>query len=161
MNDNDTEFSLELDKIEEETAKELEVKNRYKKLSEKVIQEKREKDELAAKAKAEEEARMNAEKERDFFKGFSSNLPKYPQAAEHQDKIWEKVKAGYDAEDAIIAVLAKEGKFAQGQTHTEIAAGGSAGNQITEPKTKTLAEMSADEKLQMLAEAENRGDISV
>src|SRR3990167_3240662 len=103
---------LNLDtELEEEEKLQTENKNRLKKLSEKVIQEKKEKEELAeAKAKLEEE-KAKAEKERDFFKDFSSQSSKYPKASEHQDAIWEKVQKGYSTEDAIVSTLAKEGKL--------------------------------------------------
>src|SRR6185295_10830987 len=101
----------ELDKIEKDTEENLKVKNRFEQLSEKVILTSKERDELA-KAKADLEAQNSSiAKERDFYKDFSVNISKYPNASEYQDKILEKVKAGYSTEDAMVSVLAKEGKL--------------------------------------------------
>ncbi len=107
----DTELNLDLDKIEGQAEEKLKVKNRFEKLSEKVIVTAKEKEEAEAKAKAEADRADSLSKERDFYKTYSTHAAKYPAAAEFQDKIWDKVKAGYDTEDAILAVLNKEGKL--------------------------------------------------
>ena|SRR3990167_2345209 len=154
---------LNLDtELEEEEKLQTENKNRLKKLSEKVIQEKKEKEELAeAKAKLEEE-KAKAEKERDFFKDFSSQSSKYPKATEHQDAIWEKVQKGYSTEDAIVSTLAKEGKLTmETQQESPKVEGGSASNQIGDGGEKTLDKMTTDEKFALLQEAEKKGDISL
>lgn len=126
---------------------------------------------LDAEAKSTEEARLRqesdarataAEKERDFFKGFSTQTSKYPGAAEYQDKILEKVNLGYDMEDATVSVLAKEGKLGtvQAPIQRQSPAGGSASNQIQTGGSKSIAEMSREEKRQAVLEAQTRGDLS-
>lgn len=158
----ENEFDLDLDKIEEDQEKKLKVKNRFEQLSEKVILTSKEKEEAVSKAVAAEEAKINAEKERDFFKEFSANVGKYPQASAHQDKILEKVRSGYTTEDAIVSTLAREGQLTPiTQSPQGDIVGGSAPNQIGDVKSKTASEMSTDEKLAQLIEAEKRGDISM
>jgi hypothetical protein len=139
---------------------------RIKDLSEKVKTTAEERD-AERKAKADEEAkRIAAEKDRDFFKDFSTSTAKYPGAAEYQDQIREKVLAGYDVEDATISILAREGRYTP-QAPTPVAppkdfpAGGSAVNTIRTGGEKSLGEMTRDEKLQALREAESKGDLSI
>lgn len=155
------EDELNLDNIEIQQEEKLKVKNRFEQLSEKVILTSKEKEEALAKALAEAEARAQAEKERDFYKDFSSNVSKYPQASEYQDKILEKVKGGYSTEDAMIAVLAKEGKLnvapeVKPQTQTQVE-GGSAATSFT--GDKRLEDMTAAEKFEALKEADKSGDL--
>lgn len=157
----------DLDTIQDNAEKKLKVKNRFEQLSEKVILTSKERDEKEALAKANEERALKAEREALFYKDFSANISKYPQASEHQDKILEKVNIGYSVEDAMIAVLAKEGKL--NQTHPEEpnipqsnipqsdVAGGSAPTIMT--GNKSIQDMTADEKLAALAEAESRGEL--
>lgn len=151
---NDEELNLDLD--QEET---LPSKNRLEKLSEKVIFTAKERDE-ANKAKEEEsQARLKAEKERDFFRDFSQTSSKYPQATNYQDKILEKVNIGYSVEDATLAILAKEGKL-QGQPQQvpiDDIAGGSAGTTINEKSNKDYFEMSVNEKREVLMDLERQG----
>ena len=129
--------------------------NRFKDLSDKVKSTSEERDKLATE-KAE------AEKERDFFKGFSNQVAKYPAAAELQDKILEKVKAGYEVEDATVAILNREGKLTpQPQAKPGSPAGGSATNTMKGGGEKPLGEMTRDEKRAQLVESEKRGDISM
>lgn len=118
--------------------------------------------ETAQERDAAEAARVAAEKERDFYKGFSTVSTKYPAAAELQDKILEKVNAGYDIEDATVSVLNKEGKLtATPPPPPGPAAGGSAVVNIPEGGTKTPGDMNQAERRSALMEAEKRGDISV
>lgn len=153
---------LNLDELEVQAEEKLKVKNRFEKLSEKVILTSKEKEEAEAKAKAAEDARLNAEKERDFYKDFSVNVSKYPAASEYQDKILEKVRGGYTTEDAMVAVLAKEGKLnvppAPAPTFNGQVEGGSAPTTIG--GEKTIDTMSAEDKLTALMEAEKTGDLS-
>lgn len=156
-------LNLDLDNIEAQAEEKLKVKNRFEKLSEKVILTSKEKDEALAKAKAESEARLQAEKERDFYKDFSVNISKYPNASEYQSKILEKVKVGYSTEDAMVAVLAKEGKLTsqpvqQPQQPNIQVEGGSAAN--IGSGTKELKDMSPAEKLAALGEAESAGALA-
>lgn len=158
----DNELNLDLDNLEVQAEEKLKVKNRFEKLSEKVILTSKEKDEALAKAQAEAEARVNAEKERDFYKDFSANVSKYPNASEYQDKILEKVKIGYTTEDAMVAVLAKEGKLTSEapqapQVPTPQVEGGSASTTIS--GDKDISQMTSDEKLAALTEADKKGDL--
>lgn len=110
-----------------------------------------------AQKKAEEAAAL-AQKDLDFFKNFSTLSPKYQNAAEYQDKIKEKVTAGYEVEDAIISVLNKEGKFIPPQvpeTPKDSPAGGSATNAITAAGEKPLGEMNREELRSKLQEPDN------
>lgn len=155
------ELDLDLDLLEEEAEKKLEVKNRYKQLSEKVITIGKEKEESDKKAAAEAERAQKAEKERDFFKSFSTYTAKYPGAAELQDKILEKVSQGYDHEDAILATLAKEGKLTtEAPTSTyEEPIGGSSTTTVKDIADKDFGDMTANEKLDKLKEAEASGEL--
>ena len=101
--ENENELNLDLDQIEINEEKKLQVKDRFAKLSEKMT--------LTAREKEEAEARLQAEKERDFFRDFSQVSSKYPKATEYQAQILEKVDSGYTTEDATLAILAKEGKL--------------------------------------------------
>lgn len=155
------ENELNLDELETQAEEKLKVKNRFEQLSEKVINTSKERDDALAKVQAEAEAKVSAEKERDFYKDFSANVSKYPNASEFQDKILEKVKGGYSTEDAMVAVLAKEGKLTmpteQAPTYGGQVEGGSAATTIT--GDKTLDNMSTDEKFSALAEADKSGEL--
>lgn len=151
----------ELDNVQENVERKAKIKNRFEQLSEKVILTSKEKEEAIAKAKVAEEAKAKAERDLNFYKGFSSNIAKYPQAASYQDAIKERVDKGYDAEEAILAVLAKEGKLtqtAEKPTSTPQIEGGSA--PTTFPGNKSLKDMTPDEKLQGLMEADKEGILS-
>src|SRR6185436_12681969 len=86
-------------------------KSRNKGLSEKVIQTAKERDEAKALAEKEAAEKAAALKDVDFYKNFSTVSSKYSAATEYQDKIKEKVGAGYSVEDATISTLVAEGKF--------------------------------------------------
>lgn len=162
--ENENELNLDFDSIEERTQRKLKIEDRFAKLSEKVTMSTKEKEEALARLQAEIDAKSALERERDFFKDFSSQSSKYPEAINYQDKIFDKVKSGYSTEDATLAVLAKEGKFnptiepkapAQPQPSPT---GGSAPTVFPE-KDKEMNEMTTEEKLNALKEAEKRGDI--
>lgn len=123
--------------------------NRFTQLSEKVKTTAEERD--AANA-----AKAAAEKELEFYKGFSkvSAKPEYQAASEYQEKIKEKVLSGYEMEDATISVLGKAGKLGFTPTKKDSPAGGSATNTVTGDGEKTLAEMSRQEKRDKLMEFE-------
>ena len=152
-------LNLDLDNLEVQAEEKLKVKNRFEKLSEKVILTSKERDEALSKAQADAEAKVKAEKERDFYKDFSANVSKYPGASEYQDKILEKVNSGYSTEDAMVAVLVKEGKFTSEtiQPDKPQVEGGSATTAMS--GDKSLNDMSATEKLEALKEAEKSGDL--
>jgi hypothetical protein len=155
----DNELDLDLDNIEAETQEKLKTKNRFEKLSETAILATKSKEEAEAKAKAEADARLAAEKERDFYKDFSVNVTKYPGASEYQDQILEKVKGGYSTEDAMISVLAKEGKLnippQEPQKFSGQVEGGSAGTMFE--GDKSMSDMNLEDKRNALLEADKSG----
>ncbi len=117
---------------------------------------------------AEEKTKLQAErdnlaKESAFYKGFNQVSTKYPGANEYQDKILEKVNAGYDVEDATISILAKEGKYTPpvATVERESPAGGSAATAIPGSGQKTLDEMTRDEKRAALMELEAQGKFKI
>lgn len=146
--------------IEARVEQKLKDKNRYEQLSEKVILTSRERDEAIAKAKAESERAEASSKERDFYKDFSANVSKYPNASQFQDKILEKVKAGYSTEDAMVSVLAKEGKLSSQpvQQQSGQVEGGSAPTNFE--GTKSIQDMTLAEKFSALSEADKTGELS-
>ena len=156
------EDELNLDELEVQAEEKLKVKNRIEKLSEKVILTSKERDELASAKLALEGEKVSLTTERDFYKDFSANIPKYPNASEFQDKILEKVKGGYSTEDAMVAVLAKEGKLEMppvpAPTFSGQVEGGSA--QTTFEGEKTLDTMTPDEKLSALSEVDKTGALA-
>ncbi len=107
--------------------------------------------------------RDNLAKESAFYKGFNQVSTKYPGANEYQDKILEKVNAGYDVEDATISILAKEGKYTPpvATVERESPAGGSAATAIPGSGQKTLDEMTRDEKRAALMELEAQGKFKI
>lgn len=154
------EFDLDLGQEDERVNK---VEKRIKDLSNKVELTAKERDELAQTKQALEQEKASLTKEVDFFKNFTPLTSKYQGATEFQDKIREKVLAGYDIEDATISVLTREGKF-QGAPAPEIRespAGGSAVNTIKAEGPKPLNEMSREEMKAALLEAEKKGDLSL
>lgn len=154
----DEELDLELEEDQQENINRVE--KRIKSLSEKVKLTSTERDELAKAKETETLARATAEKERDFYKGFNQVSTKYPGASEYQDKILEKVNAGYDVEDATISILAKEGKYTPApiQAETGRAAGGSAATAMAGSDSKSPQEMSQDELRGALLDLEAKGE---
>lgn len=147
-------LDFELDNIEDD--KKIE---RIRTLSDKVKTTSLERDEMAqAKATAEAKA-QEVEKDLNFYKTFNQVSSKYQGATEYQDKILEKVRGGYDVEDATVAVLNKEGKFNPSAPAKDSPAGGSAANQITDGGTKSLSDMTAEERAAAMRQAEAQGDI--
>jgi hypothetical protein len=131
------------------------VEKRIKDLSKKVKLTSEERDEQANLVKERDEQLGTVSKERDFFKDFSGNIAKYPQATEYQDAIKERVMKGYTVEDATVSVLAKEGKLQTPATPTppkENPAGGSATTNAGSAE-KELGEMSKEEKRAALVDA--------
>lgn len=126
---------------------------RIKNLSEKVEMTSKERDEFKLKAE-------QASREAGFYKDFNGMIAKYPQAAELQDKIKEKVMGGYSVADATAAVLVNEGRFTQSPTPVEAPVGGSAVNQPAQTK-KSVGEMSQAERLEALKQAERENLISL
>src|SRR5258708_25430435 len=133
--------------IQEEEKKPARSDNRFKDLSDKVETAAKERDE--AKAIAE-----TAQKEVEFYKGFSKVSSKYEGAGDYQDKILEKVNAGYDLEDATISVLAKAGKLTNAPEPRESPAGGSATTAMKSGDEKPLGEMTQAEKRAALIQSD-------
>ena len=159
---NEDELNLDLDNIESNVEQKLQVKNRFEKLSEKVILTSKERDELAAAKTLLEGEKDSLAKERDFYKDFSTNVTKYPNASDYQDQILEKVKSGYSTEDAMVAVLAKEGKLNMTSAPTPTPSfqveGGSAPTSFE--GNKSLSDMKPEDKLSALAELDKTGDLA-
>ena len=157
----DEELDLEETPSEENINK---TEKRIKDLSEKVKLTSEERDEKAALIEKLEKEKANSQKEVEFYKGFSNVASKYTSANEFQDKIKEKFDAGYDLEDATIAILAKEGKYAPSAPESkpkESPAGGSANTTLKSGGEKSPHEMTQDERRAALQEAESKGDLSV
>lgn len=155
------EEELNLDTLESDTEQKLKVKNRFEQLSEKVRTTSKERDTEIENRKKVESERDSALKEASFYKDFSSNISKYPEAANFQDKILEKVKGGYSTEDAMVSVLAKEGKLnppSQPAQQPQIQAEGGSSATVIEGN-KSFQDMTAKEKLEALREAEKSGDL--
>ena len=149
---------IDLDLEGQESKSEIRIKD----LSHKVKVTSEERDELNKVKETLEQEKASLSKEVDFFKNFTPLTAKYQGALEYQDQIKEKHLAGYELEDATIAVLAKEGKFtpqAAPPAPKENPAGGSASNAT--PGEKTLQDMNRDELREQLIEAEKRGDIAL
>jgi len=158
------ELDLDLDQVDQDQERANKVEKRIKDLSEKVRLTADERDEQKRLLTERDDQLAKANKEIDFFKNFSPLTSKYQAAGEYQDRIKEKVMAGYEVEDATVAVLSKEGKLitsAAPLPPKETPAGGSATNIIKAGGEKPLSEMTRDEKRAALLEAEARGDISL
>jgi hypothetical protein len=157
----DDELNLDLDQIESNTEERLKVKNRFQQLSEKVILTSKERDELAEAKQVLESEKDSLSKERDFYKDFSTNVTKYPHASEYQEQILEKVKNGYSTEDAMVAVLAKEGKLtmpAEAPAPSPQVEGGSSPTVIS--GDKSMSDMTAEEKMSALAKLDKTGALA-
>lgn len=157
----ENDLDLNLDSIDGQAEEKLKVKNRFEKLSEKVILTSKERDEFAKLNETLKGENSSISKERDFYKDFSVNVSKYPNASSYQDKILEKVKSGYSTEDAMVSVLAKEGKLnvtsePVRQSNAQVE-GGSAPTSFE--GNKSLSDMTPAEKLSALAEADKSGDL--
>ncbi len=154
------ELNLDLDTVEQNAEKSLQIKDRFAKLTEKGIEAEKKAQEAEAKANAEAERASKAEKDLNFYKSFSQISSKHPGASEYQDQIKERVDKGYDPEDAVLAVLAKEGKL-NNQTFTPPVRpnveGGSAQTDLGQSGTKSVSEMNTNEKMEALLQAEKEG----
>ncbi len=154
------ELELDLEGSEDINKTELRIKN----LSSKVRDASTERDAAKAQAEADAARAATAEKERDFFKGFSAISEKYPGASEFQDAILEKVNAGYSQEDAAVSVLNANGRLqpqAQQQDVRPIssAGGGSAATVLTGTDSKPVSEMTQAERREALMDPERQGEL--
>lgn len=154
------ELELDLSENEEQTINRS--AERIKDLSSKVKNTAQERDTERAKAEAEAARAATAEQERDFFKEFSTLTTKYPGSSEYQDKILEKVKAGYSPEDAAVSVLNAEGKFNPTQENVQPiagpAAGGSASTVIPQSE-RSPDNMTQAERREALQAASDSGEL--
>ena len=142
---------------------ESEAEKRIKQLSDKVRLTAEERDEKDRLFKEQSDKTATVEKERDFYAGFSDVVASNPAAKDYKDDILTKVKSGYTVEDATFAVLGKAGKLGTPKEPEPepSPAGGSA--PITPPQggTKSVTDMTQEERKAALFEAEKRGDISL
>jgi hypothetical protein len=156
------EQDLELDLGEDNTEEIISRKDKkINSYAEKLKLSEQEKAELAQKESDARTHAESAEKERDFFKNFNSLSTKYPGATDHQDAIWEKVKSGYDVEDAAISVLAKEGKYTPEPPTQDLVAGGSASTSIIDSVEKTPDRMTQEERKAILQDLERKGEFKL
>ena len=160
MDNND--LDLDLDQIEQNVVLKESINKRIQGLAEAKLRSETERDEALKDKKALEVERDKLTKEKEFYSSFSDVVGKYPEAKDFKEKILEKVQAGYDAEDAAISILAREGKLPQARppvAEKEIVAGGSAPNQV-KGGAKPISEMTQAERRAALVEAEARGEIT-
>lgn len=155
---------LDLDSNEGDTEEIISRKDsRIKSLLEKNKLTSEERDEKDRLLKEKEELLANTSKENEFLKGFTKVSTKYQGANDYQDKIWEKVKSGYDVEDATVSVLNKEGKFIPPEQiqERESPAGGSASTGITDKADKPINQRSKEELRAALIEQEQKGEFKL
>lgn len=157
----DDDKDLDLDLGDDESAIINRKDKKIKSLSDKFeISEKEKADIIKAKEEAEAKATAST-KDAEFYKGFNTISSKYEGASEYQDQIREKVLAGYDLEDATVAVLNKEGKFTpvpQVEQRQPIAAGGSASTSMNLGAEKAPNQYTRAELKSALMEAESKGE---
>lgn len=138
------------------------VEKRIKTLSNKVKLTAQERDnEVKARKKAETE-RDNLKKDNEFSTSFAEN-PHFSVAKDYKDEIKKKVSGGYSVDDAIVSVLAKEGKLDAIKVviKPDNPAGGSSPNLPTTGDQKPLNDMSREEKRAAVMEEMNKGNISL
>lgn len=139
---------------------ENQVETRIKELSQKVKLTSEERDEQKRLNEEATSKLTQTEKERDFYASFADSIAQYPQAKDYRDTIRDKVLAGYNVEDAVVATLAKEGKLEAPKQERESPAGGSATTTPSNEAPKKFSEMNRDELKAKLAEAEKDGAIA-
>lgn len=153
------ELELDLEGSEDINKTELRIKN----LSSKAKTFAEERDAERTAKEAETAARVSAEKERDFFKDFSTISSKYPNASEFQDQILEKVNAGYSTEDAAVSVLNANGKLTpqmqQQDARPITAGGGSAATIIADNAERPISEMTQAERREALMDPERQQEL--
>lgn len=156
----ETQDDVQLDDTSEgEVQQENRVEKRIKQLSNKVKLTSKERDELAEANEKLKAERDSLKKESEFSSSFSES-PHYQVAKDYKDEIKRKVSGGYSLEDAVVTVLAKEGKL-NAIKATESPAGGSATNLPMKGDQKPLQDMNREEKRAEVLKAMERGDISL
>ena len=147
------------DELDATLDKPSEAEQRIKQLSGKVKEEAEAKAAAEAARQAAEEKAAIAERERDFYASFSDIVASNPSAKDFKDDIKSKVLSGYTPEDATFAVLGKAGKLNQTQ-EVSSPAGGSATTNVTQNTgTKSIKEMTPEERAAAFQEATKNGDI--
>ena len=165
MADNNDTVDLDLDELDRDINNTNKVEERIRNLTKREKAALKEKEEAEARAQALEAEKANLEKEKDFLSSFTDVQTKFPGAAEHKDAIWEKVQSGYTVEDAAL-VVAEANKSEEPEAEEkapakpESPAGGSATTVPTAIGEKSIDEMTRDEKLAALKEAEQKGELS-
>jgi hypothetical protein len=108
---------------------------------------------LSAKVKVEAEARataeaarLEAERRAQFAESFVDIVSTNPAAKEFKADIQAKVMSGYTPEDAAFAVLGKAGKLGYQAPAPESPAGGSATTAMNGNATKSVSEMTQEER---------------
>ena len=142
----------ELDNIINEPS---EAEKRIKTLSGKVETVAGERDAEKSAREAAEALVAKTQRTADFYKGFSDVVSTNPAAKDHRDDILAKVESGYTIEDATYAVLGKAGKLNNTApvVETVATAGGSAATNLpNNGGTKSVGEMSQDERRAALSE---------
>ena len=135
-----------------ETERKLsESEKRIKELSEKVELTSKERDEKDKLIQEGTKKIAELEKENSFNSQYSDVLSSHPNAKDHKDAIKEKVMSGYSVEDAMFAVLGKAGALGGTQVEPTNPAGGSADTVMNQGGTKTVAEMTQEERRAILA----------
>lgn len=135
-----------------------EAEKRIKQLSHSVRTTAEERDaEKQAREKAEGTA-AEATRERDFYAGYADVVAENPAAKEHKEELLAKVRGGMTLEDATYVVLGKAGKLGAPKEPEPSPAGGSAST-TPAPATKSVAEMSREDKRSALQEAQKKGDL--
>lgn len=146
-----------------EEEKNNQIEKRIKDLSGKAKSAYEERDAAKTQFEKAELERQAALKDAEFYKNFNTTASKYQGANEYQDQIREKVMGGYTMDDAMISILAKEGKYqppVAPAPKPASPAGGSAPTNLVSGE-KTIAEMTQAERRAQLMEAERKGDIGL
>ena len=135
---------------------------RIKDLSSKVKMASEERDTEATARKTAEAEKVAAQKEVEFYKGFSTTTATYPNAKDHVEDIKLKVLAGYSVEDATVSVLAKAGKLTtEPIDKIQSGAGGSASSTVrSEGGKKDPWNMSQADRRAALVDLESKGEFS-
>ena len=145
---------------QDDVQQENKVEKRIKQLSNKVKLTSKERDELATANEKLKAERDTLKKDSEFSSSFLES-PHYQVAKDYKDEIKKKVSGGYSLEDAVVSVLAKEGKFSSIKPTPENPAGGSAVNPPMAGEPKSLNDMTREEKRTEVIKAMDRGDISL
>ena len=154
----DIEEDVQLDE-QDDVQQESKVEKRIKQLSNKVKLTSKERDELVKANEKLKVERDTLKKDSEFNSSFAEN-PHFQVAKDYKDEIKKKVSGGYSVDDAIVSVLAKEGKI-DAIKSIENPAGGSATNLPMSGEPKALNDMSREEKRTEVEKAIERGDISL